>query len=340
MSFKKLLWAILAVSLSFSFVSCDDDEDETYATFAGDLNFTLPKYVQAGDEFTLVPQGLRVYDDDVTYGYYWKVSPTQETLDTTKTEADPRTVLGEFHYQIPDTLCTLKFSVTVFGTGYYTTTVSNSAVILDKDKSLTEQDFNNADGIFTDPRDGREYHYASLGGLDWFCENLSYDACGISLENCSITGEVFGRYYNWEEAEQACPEGWRIPTEADWVKLAQYFSPNGSFSELNTFSGITGHIISNAILNAEDESLWEYWPAVNVTNEKSLNVLPFGFCISEDGFYNFDAFGDRATFWTATPYGDSQAVYRYVYEGKPDVFVAVADRETFFSTVRCVRDSQ
>ena len=32
-----------------------------------------------------------------------------------------------------------------------------------------------AQGTFVDTRDGKEYHYIHVGGLDWSVENLAYD---------------------------------------------------------------------------------------------------------------------------------------------------------------------
>lgn len=341
MSFKKYVQAILAILLAFSVSSCKDDAEETYLSFKGDLNFSLPKYVKAGEVFTLVPKGLKLDNEDDTYGYYWRVSPTQEALDTTKTEADPRTVSGAFTYEIPDTLCTLKFSLTAFGAEYYSFTVTKSTTILDKDKSLTGIDFSSCDGIFTDPRDNKQYPYSTIGGLDWFCKNLAYEELGMPHQNCPVATDVFGQYYSWEEANEACPEGWRIPTEEDWIKLANAYDSTRVFSSLETFTNIAGHLMSDkVILNGEDESLWEYWTKVNYSNDDNMNVLPFGYGISEDDYYSFDGFSEYAVLWTGTPYEENQAVYRYLFQSKADVYAAVADKKSFMASVRCVRDSE
>jgi len=341
MSLKKSVWAILAIFIAFNITSCKkEEEDETYLVFSGSLDFSLQKFVKAGDVLKLVPKGLKIYDDETTYGYYWKVDPTQTALDTTKTESDPRTVLGEFVYEIPDTLCTLKFTVVVFGTDYYTTSVYHSTTILDEEKSLTGLDFSACDGVFIDSRDGKEYPYSTIGDLDWFSKNLAYNGVGVPYENCDVTCNVFGHFYNWKEAKEACPEGWRLPTEEDWINLAKAYISNKEFSPLGTFPGISGHLASDeTVLNGEDESLWEYWPAVKYANDDSMNVLPFGYCVTGENTYSFDGFSDYAVLWTGTSYSDEQAVYRYIFESSPDVYAAVSDKESFLANVRCVRDA-
>ena len=32
----------------------------------------------------------------------------------------------------------------------------------------------------------------------------------------------FGALYNWEAAKKSPPEGWRLPTESDWIELENY----------------------------------------------------------------------------------------------------------------------
>lgn len=71
-----------------------------------------------------------------------------------------------------------------------------------------------------DARDGQTYQTVELGGLRWMAENLRYatprSSCYENLpENC----EKFGRLYLFSEALGACPAGWRLPSDTDWMKL-------------------------------------------------------------------------------------------------------------------------
>lgn len=89
-----------------------------------------------------------------------------------------------------------------------------------------------AQGVFIDPRDGTSYHYVHLGGLDWSVENLSYDLGDRNVSRIYQTVDdharqvestalrsKYGMLYTYSAAQQAVPEGWRLPTDQDWAAL-------------------------------------------------------------------------------------------------------------------------
>jgi len=58
-------------------------------------------------------------------------------------------------------------------------------------------------------------------------QNLNYKAEGSECYdyqpvNCS----KYGRLYNWSTAIKACPEGWHLPSNAEWNVLMKYVNPN------------------------------------------------------------------------------------------------------------------
>ena len=96
-------------------------------------------------------------------------------------------------------------------------------------------------GEWTDGRDTHIYEWIRIGNLEWMTSNLKYgtpyyekaysgnlaDLSGNAqkvesyLVNFDFEADYQeqGNLYTWEEAQEACPEGWRLPTDADWQDL-------------------------------------------------------------------------------------------------------------------------
>jgi uncharacterized protein (TIGR02145 family) len=90
---------------------------------------------------------------------------------------------------------------------------------------------------FEDLRDGHRYKLTKIAGQVWFAENLAYiphvssaaDDGGIwvngyNWKDASAAKRVsnydkYGCLYNFESAQKCCPQGWRLPTRADFTKL-------------------------------------------------------------------------------------------------------------------------
>lgn len=92
--------------------------------------------------------------------------------------------------------------------------------------------FSHSLGTFTDTRDGREYktitftrqHHNSLIQRTWYAENVHYKVEGsMCYQDLKEYCDVFGRLYNYEQANLACPPGWHVPTIVEWKHLFAFF---------------------------------------------------------------------------------------------------------------------
>jgi uncharacterized protein (TIGR02145 family) len=76
---------------------------------------------------------------------------------------------------------------------------------------------------FTDPRDGYAYAIVTLGRAQWFAENLRFvTEDSRCYENDEANCADHGRLYRLEDALEACPAGWRVPSEEDWRGLERW----------------------------------------------------------------------------------------------------------------------
>lgn len=90
-------------------------------------------------------------------------------------------------------------------------------------------------GTWKDERDGNEYGWVKYGDLEWTTSNMRFHS-GIGTvmpDTTSVTQglyddgiaakyfKTFGFLYDFEAAQAAVPEGWRLPTVEDWQELEQ-----------------------------------------------------------------------------------------------------------------------
>jgi len=77
-------------------------------------------------------------------------------------------------------------------------------------------------GTYTDERDGQVYETIEVNSQIWFATDLNFDTGKGSWDNKDSKNQL-GRLYQWETAQEACPIGWKLPTDQEWQKLAMTF---------------------------------------------------------------------------------------------------------------------
>jgi hypothetical protein len=105
--------------------------------------------------------------------------------------------------------------------------------------------------VYTDPRDDHEYRIVQIGEATWMKDNLVYDAAFSKKKNDFIELTEDGVIYSWWNARKACPQGWRLPEESDFLYLKSFYE--------NERHLIPGGLSSLDLQSIFYDSIWEYW---------------------------------------------------------------------------------
>lgn len=196
---------------------------------------------------------------------------------------------------------------------------------------------NFAYGEMTDPRDGIVYKTTQIGGKTWMAENLNYfdiEGAASSIkndwcywdkpENC----ESSGRLYTWKVAQRICPEGWRLPTKADWESLLQEVGAD-SLNE----------ILWKGSSKLKSVNGWEN--NGSGTDDFGFTALPAGMKFTTRTQDGFTYHGCSSLMWAATEADGGAAdtlAYHMYLDCSNDNAIVNTVRKINGLSVRCVKD--
>ncbi|MDR2556009.1 MAG: fibrobacter succinogenes major paralogous domain-containing protein [Fibromonadaceae bacterium] len=197
-----------------------------------------------------------------------------------------------------------------------------------------------------DARDGKIYKSVVIGGKAWMAENLNYNvldkATDVCYDNNPANCVAYGRLYNWSTAmggsasssknpsgvQGVCPDGWHLPSDAEWNALTKFVNPSCSDNSDCEGAG-TKLKATNGWNNNDDGS------SGNGTDEFGFSALPGGLGYSDGSFLQV---GIGSIWWSSTEEsGTSKAYYRSMNFSVARVGRGNYDKTTLFS-VRCVQD--
>jgi uncharacterized protein (TIGR02145 family) len=188
--------------------------------------------------------------------------------------------------------------------------------------------------------DGNVYNTVTIGTQEWTSENLNVEhyrngdfipqvqdkeewlnlntGAWCYYYNDSKIGKTYGKLYNWyavNDSRGLAPEGWHIPTDAEWRILTDFLG---------------GDETAGGKLKAT--TFWES-PNTGATNSSGFSAFPFGVRYTE-GFYYI---GKDCTFWSA-----SEDYFDYAWYRSLSHIDSVVFRDSYYESsgmsVRCVRD--
>ena len=329
MKIRKLIYM---VAIAVAAISCDKDETtETLPSLEGTLKISgLQEFIHPKQTLTMTISEGVTHPEGGEVRYCWKVSPSMSSYDSTDTPS--------FTHTFSDTLQTYTVYCSAYADGYNSTSSINYVTTVKggKNGSIKGIDFTNNTFSVGDT----VYYYTEIGEQVWTMNNVMTQTAGLAFADADIMSDVFGRFYNYEDAVAVCESlptdgtyQWKLPTRADWDILETYVKGLVESDKDKYGRSVAGALMADATFN--DSNLWEYWPAVGtITNSSGFSAIPVGYASMLSKA--FKGVNEYAIFWTADEDGD-MAYYKYLIYNQPDVYTSLGDKESFGANVRCIR---
>ena len=151
-----------------------------------------------------------------------------------------------------------------------------------------ENGLNEAKTELLDRRDQQKYAVTQIGDAYWMAQDLKFET------EQSRTSEVAGagRVYYWSDAQNVCPAGWHLPSDAEWQTLEQELGMTAEESE--SASGFRG---VEAAVGDKLKSSSGWFEGKNGNNSSGFNAVPGGVFDSV-----FAYTGEETHYWSATEY--------------------------------------
>lgn len=166
-----------------------------------------------------------------------------------------------------------------------------------------------------------DYEYATvvINEQCWTKENMRHEtSSGTTLcyGNVAANCETYGRLYDFEAANLACPSGWRLPTKAEYEALADY-SGADMYDAGAHFKANSGWTVESG------DDLLEF------------TALPGGKCNEEQ---ECSKMGTSGYWWTSTEKVKNSSHFALYLNGDNSAFTAqnIMDNDQYIS-VRCVK---
>lgn len=235
-------------------------------------------------------------------------------------------------------------------------------------------------GSFTDSRDGKVYKTLTIGGQTWMAENLAYlpsaylrgkvsktepycyvygyFGTDVAAAKAKANYKTYGVLYNWPAAmngaasssanpsgvQGMCPDGWHLPSDAEWTQLEICLANNG-----HNYDGSIGPIsgdevrakIAKSMASASGWDLSDVPGSVGNTdypeyrNKSGFTGLPGGIF---KGTGEFSRIGRNGSWWNSKEIDKDHAWSRHLLYSSSFVRTGYVAVKSWGYYVRCVKD--
>ena len=150
--------------------------------------------------------------------------------------------------------------------------------------------FAETQGTLVDKRDGKKYKTVKIGDQTWMAENLNYEMQDSYCYNDDESNcKKHGRLYSWKAALYACPVGWHLPGNIDFItlyesvggkqvagkklKTKEGWSNNGNGTDDFGFSALSAGAKDNNGRYVVEGYLTLFWSSMEKDCDKAFGLL-------------------------------------------------------------------
>jgi uncharacterized protein (TIGR02145 family) len=200
--------------------------------------------------------------------------------------------------------------------------------------------------------EGNSYQTMLIGAQEWMAENLRTGtyANGDPIPNVTAAwtqltsgawiyymnnpsyDTIRGKFYNWyavADPRKVCPQGWHLPSDAEWQQLEMTLGMSISEADSIGWRGAA----SNVGGKMKADTLWNS-PNTGSTNESGFNGIPGGFHSASGISISLN---DMGSWWSNSELNAETVFRRSLSSLEPSIFRATINKMNGLS-VRCVRD--
>ncbi len=194
--------------------------------------------------------------------------------------------------------------------------------------------------------DGNQYATVKIGNQIWMAENLKslhyLDGTQIkevyTYDDAEHNSAAYGKLYTWEAVVKKsgiCPEGWHLPTDAEWKDLERHLGMAEKDVEDTGWRDTESEGVK--LKKSETDFLWIKYSKRGV-NTSGFSAIPAGVRTPKGKFMGLNKYAD---FWTTTEFNSEKAYNRSLvwigfHPGKAKVYRNRSPKTWGFS-IRCVK---
>ena len=159
--------------------------------------------------------------------------------------------------------------------------------------------------------------------------------CGYLYNWPAVMHGAFGSSTNPSGIQGICPNGWHVPSSAEWSQLATFLHSVPRYWCGGNSDYYVKSLAAKEMWGVTDQYCWLGWQ-MGTNNRTLFTAYPVGYTNGT----NYYDWGQYSVFWTASrQYGDGNPAYRYIpnttYQGLAEYYRGMGDG----CSVRCVKDN-